>query len=243
MPGSIRPATAPARPAVLGIVGVLIALAVMVCATGCSSAVHTTAAAMTGAATPPTTGAATAPVSAVRLTAAQLPDGAVEKWQPIAPANTQTVTGRTIQINECATVHGAATWQQLAYASTFQTPAEQDLFVFPSSDAAHAAKLSLETQMGDCQSQSRALQAKNKITVDAQVSRTAASRTGDAWSRQWTGVEGLSAAGPQTDHLYAVQVGDTLAVIHFDQWASAHPAPYSTRADLSLLTAVTRQLS
>ena len=39
------------------------------------------------------------------------------------------------------------------------------------------------------------------------------------------------------------QVGDTLAVIHFDQWASAHPVAYSTRADLSLLTAVTRQLS
>ncbi|QMU76643.1 hypothetical protein GXW83_13705 [Streptacidiphilus sp. PB12-B1b] len=224
--------------------GALIALAVLVCATGCSSASPTAAAALTGATAPPaTTGSAPSPVSAVRLTAAQLPDGAAEKWQSIAPPRTQTVTGRTIQVNECATVHGAVTWQQQAYASTFQTPAEQDVFTFASSSAAHAARLSLASQMDGCQTRSRTLQAAAHIAVDAKVTRTAATDAGSAWSRQWTGVEGLSAAGPQTDHLYAVQVGDTLAVIHFDQWASAHPVVYDTRADLSLLSAVTRQLS
>ena len=239
MPGSIRPATTRARSAALGIVGALISLAVMVCATGCGSSTHD--AAMTTA--PATAGTPTPAVSAARLSAAQLPNSAAEKWQVIAPARTQTVSGRTIQVNECATVRGAATWQHQAYASTYQTPAEQDVFTFASSGAAHAARLNLAAQMAGCQAQSRALQAKSHVVVDAKVTRTAATDAGSAWSRQWTGVEGLSAAGPQTDHLYAVQVGDTLAVIHFDQWASAHPVAYSTRADLSLLTAVTRQLS
>ncbi|MBC3839389.1 hypothetical protein GXW82_01720 [Streptacidiphilus sp. 4-A2] len=243
MPGSIRPATTHARPAALGIVGVLISLAVLVCVTGCGSSTRT-AASMTGATpAPATTGAAPSTGPAARLTAAQLPAGAAEKWQVIAPARTQTVAGRTIQVNECATVQGAATWQQQAYASTYQTPAEQDVFTFASSSAAHAARLSLAAQMDGCQAQSRALQSRSHVVVDARVTRTAATDDGSAWSRQWTGVEGISAAGPQTDHLYAVQVGDTLAVIHFDQWASAHPVVYSTRADLSLLTAVTRQLS
>ena len=244
MPGSIRPSTTHARPAALGIVGTLIALAVLVCTSGCSSTTHAAAAAMTGAtAAPATTGSSPSPVPAVRLTAAQLPDGAAEKWQSIAAVRTQTVAGRTIQVNECATVHGASTWQQQAYASSYQTPAEQDVFTFAGSGAAHAARLALAAQMADCQAQSRALQAKSRVTVDAQVSRTATTDDGGAWSRKWTGVEGVSAAGPQTDHLYVVQVGDTLAVIHFDQWASAHGAAYSTRADLSLLNAVTRQLS
>lgn len=243
MPGSIRPAITHTRPAALGIVGVLISLAFLVCTTGCGSTTHT-AAAMTGTApTQASSGAAPSTVSAARLTAAQLPDGAAEKWQAIGTAGTQSVTGRAIQVNECATVHGATTWQQQAYASTYQTPAEQDIFTFASSTAAHAAGLSLSGQMADCQAQSRALQAKSHVVVDAQVTRTAATDAGSAWSRRWTGVQGLSAAGPQTDHLYAVQVGDVLAVIHFDQWATAHPVAYSTRADLSLLTAVTRQLS
>lgn len=244
MPGFIRPPKANARPAALGLAGTLIVLAVLICTSGCSSTTHAAAAAMTGnAAAPATTGGSPSPVSAARLTAAQLPDGAVMKWRSIAAVHTQTVTGRTIQINECASVHGAATWQQQAYASSYQTPAEQDVFTFASSGAAQAARSDLVAQMGGCQSQSRALQAKSHVTVDAQVTRTASTGTSSAWSRKWTGVEGLSAAGPQTDHLYAVQVGDTLAVVHFDEWASAHAAAYSTQADLSLLNAVSRQLS
>lgn len=242
MPGSIRSTIAPARPAALGI---LITVAVALCVGGCGSTAHTPATTtLGGASAPPSTAPATtsAPVSGTRLTAAQLPDGATEKWQAIAPARVQPVTGQGVEVSECATVHGATTWQQLAYASVYQTPAEQDVFSFPSSAAAHTAEQNLTAQMRDCQSTSRALQSTSHIVVDAQVTRTATTAQGAAWSRQWTGVEGLSAAGPQTDHLYTVQVGSTLAVIHFDQWAASHPAPYSTRADQALLSAVARQL-
>ena len=239
MPGSIRPSSTHRRPAAVGVAGVLTLLAILVCVTACGGSSRT------AGATPPPTPNSTAPSTAAagRLTAAQLPDGTAEKWQTIASPRTLTVTGRTVQVNECVTVHGAVTWQQQAYADSYRTPAEQDVFTFADSTAAHAARLSLAEEMSDCQARSRSLQAKSHVVVDAQVTRTAATGAGDAWSRQWTGVEGLSAAGPQTDHLYAVQVGNTLAVIHFDQWAPAHPVASGTGADLSLLTAVARQLS
>lgn len=95
--------------------------------------------------------------------------------------------------------------------------------------------------MGSCQSQSRALQTGELGSSDALVTETAVTGQGAAWSRQWTGVEGFSAAGPQTDHLYAVQQGNALAIVHFDEWW--HPRrPYSTRADSDLLTSVALRL-
>ncbi|QMU70702.1 hypothetical protein [Streptacidiphilus sp. P02-A3a] len=242
MPGSIRSSIVPARRAAIG---VLVAVAAALGVGGCGSTAHSaTTAVLGGASAPPSTAPATAPapVSAARLSAAQLPDGATEKWQAIAPARAQPVSGRGVQVNECATVHGATTWQQLAYAGAYGTPAEQDVFSFPSSAAAHAAEQGLAAQMDACQSTSRTLQSTSHVVVDARVARTASTPQGAAWSRQWTGVEGLSAAGPQTDHLYTVQVGSTLAVVHFDQWAASHTAPYSTRADQALLSAVARQL-
>jgi hypothetical protein len=202
-----------------------------------------------GAAAPSTVAAAgvpsTAPsglaVPAVQLTAAELPAGATEHWQPLAAPRTQTVS-RAVQLNECASVSGALSWQQQAYVSAYKTPAEQDLFTFADPAAAQAATKSLLSQMDSCQDQSRALQTKTLGTADAQVNRTAATDRGTAWERRWTGVEGLSAAGPQTDHLYAVQQGSTIAVVHFDEWAGTPAAPDSSQADADLLTAVAARL-
>ncbi|GAA1259136.1 hypothetical protein GCM10009665_56570 [Kitasatospora nipponensis] len=175
------------------------------------------------------------------LSAAELPANAVEQWKPLAAPRTVAVT-RAVQVNECASVTGAVSWQQLGYVGAYQTPAEQDVFGFADDAAAHTAYQSLLTQMGSCQTQSRAVQTKAQVSADAQVSQTATTDQGTAWSRQWTGVQGLSAAGPQTDHLFAVQHGKTLAVVHFDEWAGTSAAPYSTRSDGDLLTAVANRL-
>ena len=221
MPGSTRPFTAvrPVRHAVLAVIG---GLAALVAASGCGSSgsTHATSAAAASSAAPTSSAAAAAPAPSapapsaaaaqpgsagpVRLSAAQLPDGGVEGWKPLAAARTQAVT-TAIELNECASVLGAASWQQQAYISVFQTPAEQDVFTFPSAAAAQSAYQSLQARMGSCQVQSRTLQAKAHLATDAQVATTAATGAGTAWSRQWTGVESVSAAGPQTNHLYAVQ--------------------------------------
>ncbi|MDH6137866.1 hypothetical protein P3T37_007301 [Kitasatospora sp. MAA4] len=262
MPGSTRPfiTVRPVRHAVIAVIG---ALAALVAASGCgsSSSTHATsatapsaAAATTSAATPATpatpaptaagSSAAAQPGSAApaQLSAAQLPDGGVEGWKPLAAARTQAVT-TGIELNECASVLGAASWQQQAYVSVFHTPAEQDVFTFPSATAAQSAYRDLQARMGSCQVQSRALQAKAHLATDAQVATTAATGAGTAWSRQWTGVEGVSAAGPQTNHLYAVQQGASLAVVHFDEWAGTQAAAYDTRADQGVLTAIAQQLA
>ncbi|WP_156178741.1 hypothetical protein [Saccharothrix sp. ST-888] len=248
MPGSIR-LPAPVRPVSAAALGALGVLAVLVTVGGCGSAPRLSAtarstgasASVAGAPTSVTAESTAGPTATERLSAAQLPNGAVEGWHPLAPPRTQAVTG-AVQLDECASVPGAASWQQQAYVSVYRTPAEQDLFTFRDGTAAQTAYQGLLTQMDACQTVSRALQAKALGTTDAQVTRTAVTDQGTAWSRQWTGVEGLSAAGPQTDHLYAVQQGTTLAVVHFDEWAATHAVPYSTRADGDLLTSVARQL-
>ncbi|WP_280665510.1 MULTISPECIES: hypothetical protein [unclassified Kitasatospora] len=215
--------------------GVLTAL-VTATACGGSSSSHTAA-----AATPPPAPVASIDATPARLSVAQLPDSAVEGWKLLAPARTQAVAGG-IQLNECASVAGATSWQQQAYISVYRTPAEQDVFTFHDAPAAKAAYQDLLARMGACQSQSRALQAKSHLADDATVAATATTAQGTAWSRKWTGVEGISAAGPQTNHLYAVQQGASLAIVHFDEWAGTQAAPYDTRADQDVLTAVAGQL-
>ncbi|MCX4750035.1 hypothetical protein OG455_31720 [Kitasatospora sp. NBC_01287] len=228
-----------------GVLGVL--AAVSACggsgqhAAGSPSSVAATGAPSSGAVSPASP--ASPPAVSGRLSASELPAGAVEQWQPLAAPHVQAVSS-AIQVNECASVQGAAAWQQQAYVSTYRTPAEQDLFTFHDNAAAQHAYQALLTQMDGCQTQSRALQTKSlgAAAADAQVATTAQNGQGTAWSRRWTGVEGISAGGPQTDHLYAVQQGSTLAVVHFDEWASSPAAPYSTRADGDLLTSVARKL-
>ncbi|MFI9273287.1 hypothetical protein ACIGXM_21580 [Kitasatospora sp. NPDC052896] len=235
MPGSTRSAASarPVRAAALGALGVVTVLATV---SGCAG---------TGAKSTDATAATTAPATgraAGQLSAAQLPDGAAEGWQPLAAPRVQAVTS-AIQLNECASVQGAADWQQQAYVSVHRTPAEQDLFTFSDGSAAGAAYQSLLTQMAGCQAASRALQTKSLGSADAQVTTTATTAGGTAWSRRWTGVEGLSAGGPQTDHLYAVQRGSALAVVHFDEWDATHAPAYDTRSDGALLTSIARQLA
>ncbi|WP_327070585.1 hypothetical protein [Kitasatospora sp. NBC_01302] len=238
MPGHRRPsrlarAVLRRRTAALAAVGALAVLAAVGACGG--STQHSVAVA------PPPAAGAVVPAVGTRLSADQLPADAAEHWQPLAAPRTQQVTS-AVRLNECASVSGALAWQQQAYVSSYRTPAEQDLFSFQDGPSARSAYQNLLTQMGSCQSQSRALQTKELGSSDALVTRTATTGQGTAWSRQWTGVEGISAAGPQTDHLYAVQQGSTLAVVHFDEWAGTHAAPYSTRADGDLLTSVALKL-
>lgn len=214
-------------------------LAALVAASGCGSSSAQHSAAAPAAPSPVAVQPQTA--TPARLSTAQLPDSADEGWKLLAPARTQPVTS-AIQLNECASVAGATSWQQAAYISVHRTPAEQDVFTFGDASAAKAAYQSLLARMGDCQAQSRALQGKSHLTADATVAATATTAQGTAWSRRWTGVEGISAAGPQTNHLYAVQQGASLAVVHFDEWAGTQAAPYDTRADQDVLSAVARQL-
>lgn len=148
------------------------------------------------------------------LPAAQLPDSAVAQWKPIAPPHTQPVQHQ-IQLNECADVNGAATWQQQGYVSSFNTPAIQDTFTFTDATAAQDSYRSVLAGMDGCQAKSDALQTASKITPDAQVTRTATTADGTAYTRQWTGVVPISAPGRQTDHIYLVQRGDVLTVLQY----------------------------
>ncbi|GAA2237654.1 MULTISPECIES: hypothetical protein [Kitasatospora] len=239
MPASTRPPSLapPVRAVALGALGVMAALV----ATGCGGTTGQLSAVPAGSASTASAVGQPGSTAAARLSAEQLPNGVAEGWQPLSQPRVQAVTG-DIQLNECASVSGAATWWQQGYVGVHRTPAEQDLFTFRDAAAAQAAYQGLLTQMDGCQNQSRAVQAKALGLADAQVAKTAVTDRGTSWSRQWTGVEGLSAAGPQTDHLYAVLQGTRLAVVHYDEWAGTHAAPYSTRSDGDLLTSVAQQL-
>ncbi|MFD8705949.1 hypothetical protein ACFV1W_25655 [Kitasatospora sp. NPDC059648] len=57
------------------------------------------------------------------------------------------------------------------------------------------------------------------MSAEAQVSRTATTGDGTAYARQWTAVGGMSAAGPQTSHIYLVQRGNLLTVLQFPELA------------------------
>lgn len=148
------------------------------------------------------------------LQPAQLPDSAAASWQPIAPPHTQAVTHQ-VRLNECAAVDSAANWQQQGYVSSFQTPAIQDSFTFADSADAQSAYRALLTAMDGCQDRSQTLQTNAKITADAKVTKTATSTDGTAYTRVWTGVAGISAPGPQTDHVYFVQRGSVLTVLQY----------------------------
>ena len=158
------------------------------------------------------TGTAAAPPAP--LPAAQLPDSAAAKWKPIAPPHTQPVRHQT-QLNECADVNGAETWQQQGYVSSFHTPAIQDTFTFADAAAAQDSYRAVLTAMDGCQATSAARQTASKITPDAQVTRTATTADGIAYARQWTGVAPISAAGRQTNHIYVVQRGTALTVLQY----------------------------
>ncbi|MFI9273124.1 hypothetical protein ACIGXM_20685 [Kitasatospora sp. NPDC052896] len=177
------------------------------------------------------------------LPAAQLPDSTAAQWKPIAPPHTQPVHHQ-IQLNECAVVNDAATWQQQGYVSSFDTPAIQDSFTFADAAAAQDSYRAVLAAMDDCQAKSVALQTASKITPDAQVSRTATTADGAAYARQWTGVAPLSAPGRQTNHVYVVQRGSVLTVLQYAVPATTTGAtPQTPGDDAKQLAVIEAQLT
>jgi hypothetical protein len=169
--------------------------------------------------------------------ATSLPNAAVAAWQPMGPLAAMTVpaTG-TIGIGECAKVKGAAAWHEQGYISAQKTPAQEDVFGFADAATAARAYQDIATAMAGCQQTTRALQAQGGAPTDATVTATATTAQGFAWSRQWTGVAGQSAAGPQINHYYLVEHGATVIIAGFTEFGS-HPANrYDTTGDPAVLT-------
>ncbi|MFJ9460016.1 hypothetical protein ACIRST_33720 [Kitasatospora sp. NPDC101447] len=189
--------------------------------------------------TAPSAPAGTALTAAVQPAGlAQLPIAPKFGWKPDGPLSSQDVHNRRITLNECAGISGAVTWQQQGYLSTARNPAGQQLFSFPTPEAAHTAYQHLLADMDACQESSRQLQARQAAPQDATVIRTASTANGTSWSRQWTGVGGMSAPEQQTNHFYALQQGGVLTLFQFDE-LKERPAPaHDTGTDPSVLAAL-----
>ncbi|WP_220213059.1 hypothetical protein, partial [Streptomyces sp. WELS2] len=173
------------------------------------------------------------------LPAKSLPDSEAARWKPMGPANTRPV-GPETRLNECATVRGAASWQQQGYVSAFKTPAIEDSFSFATEAAATGAYQNLVTDLAHCQDTSRRTQREAGLTADARVERTAATADGNAYRREWTGVAGMSAPGAQTNHVYLVRRGATVTVLQFTEMRTAAGPRHSydirdDRATLAIL--------
>jgi hypothetical protein len=156
----------------------------------------------------------------ISLAPARLPDYITESWTAETAGPIRDVSGHDIELNECATVHGASTWQQQPYASSGGNSAILETYTFSTAADAQAAFTAVLSGMQTCQATSRALQTANHITADAVVQQTASASDAAAFVRTWTGVEGISAAGPQTNHLYVAAHGSTVLILHFDELGS-----------------------
>ncbi|MEU8621313.1 hypothetical protein [Streptomyces sp. NPDC048623] len=189
----------------------------------------------------PTTGRSTAPAP---LKPAELPDSAHQKWKPMGEVKTLPLSG-AFQLNECVNITKATAWHQQGFAgSTRDIIAVQDTLTFPDAAAAAAAYRTAVGAMKDCQATSRELQKKNALPQDATVRQTATTEDGTSWQRRWTGVQGLSSPGDQANHVYAVQRGNVLALLHYDEVASASAAPsYDFRGDTAVLRTLGAQLT
>lgn len=171
----------------------------------------------------------------IQLSATQLPDAAAEQWTPIGGPNTRTITGHDIRENECASVHGARTWSQQGFSGdSGQTAAVQDTFTFDSRSEAQAAYQGIATAMAHCQATTRSLQSVNHTPPNAVVRQTAKLASSIAWERTWTAVMGISAEGPQTNHLYLAVSGAVLIVLQFTEFPG-HAAPYDVARDPQVL--------
>jgi hypothetical protein len=177
------------------------------------------------------------------LAPSQLPAFNVEAWTAQKTGPVEHVTGHNIGLNECATVYGAATWQQQPYmSSSGGDPATFETFTFTTPAAARSAYAAASSGMKSCQATSRALQVAAHITPDAVSHQTASATDAAAFERVWTGVGGISADVPQTNHLYLATRGTTLVVLHFDEFGQ-DPAPYDVRNDPAVLATLTGVLS
>lgn len=200
-----------------------------------AGATRSTAAAPTTEAVAKTLSSTLSPSGKEQLNPTQLPAVTAEKWKAVGTPSTRDVAGHDIGENECAKVDNASTWTQQGFSGgDGENAAIQDTFTFTSAAAAQAAYQNVVTGMDSCQQTSRTLQAQNKTTVDASVTKTATRPDADAWKRTWTGVMGMSAQGPQTNHLYLAVNGTRLIVLQFSEFPG-HAAPYDAAADPQVL--------
>lgn len=178
------------------------------------------------------------PMQQVQLAAPQLPGYSAERWVAVGTQNTRTIGGHDIGENECAKVDGAETWTQQAFSGGGgQNVAVQDTFAFTNAGTAQAAYQNVVTGMRACQQATRALQASNNVPADATVTDTASQVEATAWKRSWTGVMGMSAAGPQTNHLYMAFAGTSLIVLQFTEFPG-HASVYDVTADPGVLSII-----
>jgi hypothetical protein len=229
------PASTQALPASAGTVSARSAAPTTAPAAPSTSATDSTATA--AATTQPTPGAApsrTQPGSAnpaLPLAPSQLPAFNVEAWTAQKAGPVEHVTGHNVGLNECATVHGAATWQQQPYVSSSGgDSAIFETYTFGTSAEARSAYAAASAGMKSCQATSRALQVAAHVTPDAVTRQTAIATDAAAFERTWTGVGGVSAYGAQTNHLYLAVRGTMLVVLHFDEFGK-DPAAYDVRND------------
>ena len=174
--------------------------------------------------------------SGLPVAPAQLPAFSVESWTAQKTGSVVHVHGHNVELNECATVDGPATWQQQTYVSSSGgDSAIFETFTFGTSAAARSAFATASSGMKSCQATSRALQVTHHITPDAVSLETASTADAAAFERTWTGVEGMSAYGPQVNHLYLATSGATVVVLHFDEFGK-EPAPYDVHDDATVLT-------
>ncbi|MFJ9895904.1 hypothetical protein ACIQPR_21570 [Streptomyces sp. NPDC091280] len=191
------------------------------------------------------TNAATAALNGTQLAPSALPDYDEMRWRPISDAVTQPLD-QDFGLNECVSVPGALVWQQQGFISARQTPAVQDTLSFPDEASARAAYRGVVDAMKGCAAKSRALQKQYGLAQDAEVRRTAAvadPTDGTSWMRSWNGVQGFSAPGDQTNHVYAVRHGRVLALLHFDEWAAKAAPSYDPRGDAAVLCTLGAQLA
>ncbi|MFB7976832.1 hypothetical protein [Streptomyces vinaceus] len=166
-------------------------------------------------------------------------------WTAQAAGPVRQITGHDIALNECANVRGAATWQQQPYVSGGGNPAVLEIYTFGTEAAAGAAYEGVRSGMSSCQATSRALQSANHLTTDALSRQTVTATDAAAFERTWTGVEGISAPGRQTNHLYLAAHGTRVLVLHFNELAEGSPAtaPYDTQQDPNVVSLLTNLLA
>ncbi|MFI2737160.1 hypothetical protein [Streptomyces sp. NPDC018711] len=193
------------------------------------------------AATPGTPAGSGKPAPA--LDPVRLPDSARQQWKPMGEVKSLPLAGE-FQLNECVSLDRATAWHQQGFLGTTRDIiAVQDTLTFPDEATAKAAYRATVDAMNTCEATSRALQKRNALPQDAAVRQTATTADGTAWQRRWTGVQGLSSPGDQANHVYAVQHGRELALLHFDEVASESAAPsYDFRGDTAVLRTLGAQL-
>lgn len=140
---------------------------------------------------------------------------------------------------------GASTWQQQPYSSSGGNSAILEIYTFGTSAAAQSAFEAVDSGMGSCQATSRALQTAGHIRPDAVCTQTASASGAAAFERTWTGVAGISAGGPQINHLYVAERGETLLVLHFDEFLTSGntASRYDVSTDVSVLAMLTTTLA